>query len=171
MAFVVSALFGYRDIPLSELKEKYAQNPSSFITVNGMEVHYRDEGDFENTLPIVFIHGTGSSLHTFDDWTHSLKHKHRVIIMDLPGYGLTDPFPESDYSIDNYIYFIKQFLDEIKIEKSILEDSVLCVKLLDFGHQLNPVGSMNRVDAILIDENGNLHSGADSRGDDTGIGF
>ena len=61
--------------------------------------------------------------------------------------------------------------DEIKIEKSILKDSSLCVKLLDFGHQLNPVGSMNRVDAILIDENGNLHSGADSRGDDTGIGF
>lgn len=120
MAFVVSALFGYRDIPLSELKEKYAQNPSSFITVNGMEVHYRDEGDFENTLPIVLIHGTGSSLHTFDDWTHSLKHKHRVIRMDLPGYGLTDPFPESDYSIDNYIYFIKQFLDEIKIEKCII---------------------------------------------------
>ena len=61
--------------------------------------------------------------------------------------------------------------DEIKIEKSILNDSVLCNKLIDFGHQLNPVGSMNRVDAILIDDNGNLQAGADTRGDDTGIGF
>lgn len=120
MAFIISLLFGYRDIPLADLKEKYAQNPSSFITIDGMEVHFRDEGRANDSIPIVLIHGTGSSLHTFDQWTNTIKQKHRVIRMDLPGYGLTAPFPESDYSIDNYIKFIKQFLDERGVEKCIL---------------------------------------------------
>jgi gamma-glutamyltranspeptidase/glutathione hydrolase len=61
--------------------------------------------------------------------------------------------------------------DQIKMEKSLSKDSNLCNQLMDLGHKLNPVGSMNRVDAILIDDSGNLQAGADSRGDDIGIGF
>ena len=120
VAFVVSVLFGYKDIPLSDLKEKYAQFPSSFLTVNDMVVHYRDEGNSIDSIPIILIHGTGSSLHTFDNWTNNLKDKYRVIRMDLPGYGLTDPFIDGNYSIDNYIKFIKLFLDEIGIKKCII---------------------------------------------------
>lgn len=120
LAFVVSALFGYRDIPLADLKEKYAQYPSLFVNIDDMLVHYRDEGKATDSIPIVLIHGTGSSLHTFNDWTNSLKDKHRVVRMDLPGYGLTDPFPKSNYAIDNYIKFIKQFLDKIGVKKCII---------------------------------------------------
>jgi hypothetical protein len=62
----IMVFFGHRDIPLNELKEKYADTNSSFIAVDGMEVHYRDEGNQTDTTPIVLIHGTASSLHTFD---------------------------------------------------------------------------------------------------------
>ena len=58
--------FGHRDIPLNELKTKYANTESSFISVNSMDVHFRDEGDQTDSIPIVLIHGTASSLHTFD---------------------------------------------------------------------------------------------------------
>ncbi|HIG90236.1 MAG: alpha/beta hydrolase [Flavobacteriaceae bacterium] len=120
LVIIVTFLFGYRDIPLAELKVKYAQDPSSFVSVDGMDVHFRDEGELNNSIPIVLIHGTGSSLHTFDDWASSLKNEHRVIRMDLPGYGLTGPFPERDYSIDKYINFIKQFLDKKGIDQCII---------------------------------------------------
>jgi pimeloyl-ACP methyl ester carboxylesterase len=40
--------------------------------------------------------------------------------MDLPGYGLSGPFPEGNYTIDNYISFIKMFLDELGVEKCII---------------------------------------------------
>jgi pimeloyl-ACP methyl ester carboxylesterase len=66
------------------------------------------------------IHGTGSSLHTFDDWVKKLKLKYRIIRMDLPGYGLSGSFPEGNYTIDNYISFIKMFLDELGVEKCII---------------------------------------------------
>jgi pimeloyl-ACP methyl ester carboxylesterase len=40
--------------------------------------------------------------------------------MDLPGFGLTGPFPDRPYSIDNYILFIEQFLKSKDIKKCIL---------------------------------------------------
>ena len=77
-------LFGHRDIPLKELKPRYANKASSFIPINDMDVHFRDEGNREDSIPVVLIHGTGSSLHTFDVWADSLKKTNRVIRMDLP---------------------------------------------------------------------------------------
>ena len=40
--------------------------------------------------------------------------------MDLPGYGLTGPFPNRDYSIEKYVGFLKDFLEAQNIEKCIL---------------------------------------------------
>lgn len=120
LTLVVVALHGHRDRPLEDLKEKYAQAPSSFVEVNGMNVHYRDEGNANDSIPIVLIHGTGASLHTFNAWANKLKKDYRVIRMDLPAYGLTGPFPDADYSINNYVRFIKSFLRARGIEKCIL---------------------------------------------------
>jgi pimeloyl-ACP methyl ester carboxylesterase len=117
---VIILLFGHRDIPLEELKSKYTNAASSFISVNGMNVHYRDEGNKTDTLPIVLIHGTGSSLHTFDTWTDRLKISNRVVRMDLPAYGLTGPFPDRNYSVKQYTAFLKDFLTALNIKQCVL---------------------------------------------------
>ncbi len=117
--------FGHRDIPLNELKAKYTNAASSFIAVNGMDVHFRDEGDQADTIPIVLIHGTASSLHTFDTWADSLKQSNRVIRMDLPAYGLTGPFPDRNYSMTHYTAFLKDFLTALKIEQCVLAGNSL----------------------------------------------
>jgi pimeloyl-ACP methyl ester carboxylesterase len=116
----VVLIFGQRDIPLEELKLKYVNAASSFIPVNGMEVHYRDEGKQTDSIPIVLIHGTGSSLHTFDVWADKLKESNRVVRMDLPAYGLTGPFPDANYSMRNYSSFITDFLTALGIKKCVL---------------------------------------------------
>ena len=120
LSLVIAVLFGYRDIPTEKLKLKYAQNPSSFISINGIETHYRDEGNTADSIPIVLIHGTGASLHTFDAWTDDLIQDYRVVRLDLPGYGLSEPFIDSDYSIDHYVSFIDDFLKQQKIERCII---------------------------------------------------
>lgn len=117
--------FGHRDIPLNELKAKYTNTASSFISVDGMDVHFRDEGDKSDTIPIVLIHGTASSLHTFDTWTDSLKKSNRVIRMDLPAYGLTGPFPDRNYSMAHYTEFLKNFLTALKIKQCVLAGNSL----------------------------------------------
>lgn len=119
-AVIITLLFGYRDIPLEHLKTKYAKAPSAFITVDGMDVHYREEGVSEADIPIILIHGTGSSLHTFNDWVSRLKVNYSVIRMDIPGHGLTGPFPNRDYSIEAYVKFLKHFLDKKGIDKCII---------------------------------------------------
>ena len=127
MSFIVILIlfFGYRDIPVDELKLKYASSPSAFISIDGMDVHYREEGHEMDTLPLVLIHGTGASLHTFDAWTNALKRKKRVVRMDLPGFGLTGPFPEQPYSMSNYILFIEHFLKAKGIDRCILAGNSL----------------------------------------------
>ena len=113
-------LFGHRDISLNELKAKYANSASSFISVGGMDVHFRDEGDQSDTIPIVLIHGTASSLHTFDVWADSLMAIKRVVRLDMPGYGLTGPFPGRNYSMASYKNFLKEFLSALEINECIL---------------------------------------------------
>jgi pimeloyl-ACP methyl ester carboxylesterase len=117
---LICLFFGYRDKSVAELKPKYANAPSAFVEINGLNVHYRDEGNVTDSLPIVLIHGTGSSLHTFDKWAETLKIQKRVVRMDLPAYGLTGPFPSRVYSMDNYTKFIEAFLTARGIKHCIL---------------------------------------------------
>ena len=117
---IIFIFFGYSDRSVDQLLTKYAPAPSAFISIDGMDVHYRDEGNKMDTLPLVLIHGTSSSLHTFNDWTTTLKSEKRIVRMDLPGFGLTGPFPNRNYTIDNYVEFIKHFLSSLGIKKCIL---------------------------------------------------
>ena len=144
-------MYGYRDIPIDELKTKYAPAPSQFVVIDGMDVHYRDEGIQTDSIPIVLIHGTGASLHTFEDWSKGLVSTRRVISMDLPGYGLTGAFPNRDYTSDNYVAFIKDFLDALQIEKCILGGNSLGGRIAWNFTAAHP----ERVDQlILIDASG-----------------
>jgi pimeloyl-ACP methyl ester carboxylesterase len=120
LALIIVVVFAHKDIPLNELKLKYTNSDSSFIDINGTNVHYRDVGNSNDSIPIVLMHGTGSSLHTYDFWSDNLKSTNRIIRMDLPAFGLTGPFVKNDYSISNYTFFLKEFLNNLNIKECIL---------------------------------------------------
>ncbi len=101
------------DIPVDELKPKYAPPPSQFMKLDGMEVHYRDEGEGP---ALVLLHGTGASLHTWDGWAETLSDSFRVVRLDLPGFGLTGPNPAHDYRIDTYVDFLEHFVERLGLE-------------------------------------------------------
>jgi pimeloyl-ACP methyl ester carboxylesterase len=122
---IIFILFGHADKSLAELKTTYAKAPSAFIRIDSMDVHYRDEGNTADSLPIVLLHGTGASLHTYDAWVAVLKNEKRVVRMDLPAFGLTGPFPDGNYSIDNYIDFLHHFLSAKGIVKCVLAGNSL----------------------------------------------
>jgi pimeloyl-ACP methyl ester carboxylesterase len=69
---------------------------------------------------VVLLHGTSSSLHTWDGWTQLLSSQRRVIRLDLPGFGLTGPFPEDDYRIDYYVRFMSVLLDSLEVTRCVL---------------------------------------------------
>jgi hypothetical protein len=56
------------DRPVEVLKPRWATPPSQFFDVAGMSVHLRDEGPRDDPVPLLLLHGTGASLHTWDGW-------------------------------------------------------------------------------------------------------
>ncbi len=112
------------DRPVQTLVARWAPAPSDFIEVRGQLVHLRDVGPRDDALPIVLIHGTSASLHTWEGWVHALKTQRRVISFDLPGFGLTGPFagdyPRDDYSGDTYARFVLDLLDALKVDRAVI---------------------------------------------------
>jgi pimeloyl-ACP methyl ester carboxylesterase len=114
--FVVLLLVNVRtDIPLDELRPKYADGASRFVKIDGVSVHYRDEGAGP---PLVLIHGTSSSLHTWDGWVAKLSGHRRIVRLDLPGFGLTGPADDKDYSAARYARVVVALLDQLGIPRA-----------------------------------------------------
>jgi pimeloyl-ACP methyl ester carboxylesterase len=89
--------------------------------VKGQFVHFRDEGPKTDATPLVLLHGTASSLHTWQGWAGELRARKRVITFDLPGFGLTGPFtgqyPRDDYRADTLARFTLDFLDALHVQR------------------------------------------------------
>lgn len=113
------------DRSVQDLSVRWATAPSQFMAVNGMQVHVRDEGPRDDPMPIVLLHGTSASLHTWDGWAESLRGQRRVIRFDLPGFGLTGPDPQGDYSIAAYVHFVAAMLDALGVQTCVLAGNSL----------------------------------------------
>jgi pimeloyl-ACP methyl ester carboxylesterase len=105
------------DLPLGELKARWAPPPSRFIDVDGMSVHYRDEGVGP---PVLLLHGTGASLYTWNAWAAVLSSSHRVVRLDLPAFGLTGPRPDRDYTMGTYVEFLDRFAARLGLDSFAL---------------------------------------------------
>ena len=110
------------DIPLEELKVEFKNKNSRFVEVDGIFVHYVDEG---NGIPIILLHGTGASLHTWDLWSEKLKDKYRVLRITLPGFGLSGPRSDKKYKIKDYVNLLESFVELMGIEKFYLAGNSL----------------------------------------------
>jgi pimeloyl-ACP methyl ester carboxylesterase len=108
------------DRSVSELTARWAPPLSTFLEVEGMSVHLRDEGRRDDPAPIVLLHGTSASLHTWDGWVAALAPQRRVIRFDLPGFGLTGPPPDGDYRIERYVAFVTAVLDALDVDRCVL---------------------------------------------------
>ncbi len=103
------------DIPVEALAARWAPPPSRFVDVKGLKVHLRDEGRADDPVPLVLIHGTSASLHTWEGWVAALKGTRRVITLDLPGFGLTGPNAQDDYRVGTYARFVLDTLDALGV--------------------------------------------------------
>ena len=110
------------NVSVETLKKQYTDSNSQFISVDGLEVHYKDEG---RGFPIVLLHGTSASLHTWDAWTKELIKNYRVIRMDLPAFGITGPNATNQYDLETYNRFLEQFLNQLKVDNFVLAGNSL----------------------------------------------
>ncbi len=98
-------------------REVPAKTPDKVLDWNGVKVHYQDTGG--EGLPLVFIPGWACD-HSF--WRFQipgLKKLGRLLIIDLPGHGLSSR-PLEAYSMDYLAQSVAAVLDREKIEKAVL---------------------------------------------------
>jgi pimeloyl-ACP methyl ester carboxylesterase len=67
---------------------------ATFAKIDGVRVRYIDMGEGP---AVVFIHGFASSIEVWNDVIREAAKTHRVLALDLKGFGWTDR-PEGDYS-------------------------------------------------------------------------
>lgn len=113
------------DRTLDSLVPRWAPPPSDFIELDGQLVHYRDQGPSGDPLPLVLIHGTSASLHTWEAWATELAATRRVISFDLPGFGLTGPNADHDYRDERHVAFVRQLLSRLGVGRAIVAGNSL----------------------------------------------
>lgn len=109
------------DRSVESLVARWAPPPSDFVDVKGQLVHLRDEGPRADPVPLVLLHGTSASLHTWEGWVKAIKPQRRVITLDLPAFGLTGPFTGAyagqRYGGDEYARFVLDVLASLKVQR------------------------------------------------------
>lgn len=118
---LIAVIYGWRsDLPLEQLTARWAPPPSQWIDVDGIHLHWRDQGRRDDPLPVILLHGTSASLHTWEGWVPTLAAERRVISLDLPGFGLTGPTADGDYRLARHVEHLTHLLDQLQIKRAVL---------------------------------------------------
>lgn len=87
---------------------------ATFLEVDGVRLHYSDTGDGP---AVVLIHGFGSSLEIWHGVTPALSQNHRVIAVDLKGFGWSAR-PEGNYSPDEQARLVLALMSKLGVQKA-----------------------------------------------------
>ena len=85
--------------------------------VAGAKVHYIDEG---SGPAVILIHGFAGSTFSWRFVIPDLAKAHRVIAIDLPGFGFSDRGPDVDYSHAGQAERVVALLDLLGIQRATL---------------------------------------------------
>ena len=105
---------GAFDISLEELRAKYETPSSQYIEIDGVEVHYMDEGDGP---PVVLSNASYHSTRAWDGMVENMTDQFRVIRFDFPGNGLSGLDPQGRYSPEYYGDIITALTESLGVDK------------------------------------------------------
>ncbi len=123
------------------------------ITVNGLNIFYREAGDPKKPA-ILLLHGFPTSSHMFRNLIAELEDKYYLVAPDFPGFGYSSMprVEEFDYSFDNLSVITENFINAIGLKK-------FSMYVMDYGA---PVGyriaerNPEMIQALLV-QNGNAY--------------
>jgi len=143
------ALWVYRDIPAIELEAKYAGPASRFINIDGVRIHFRDEGEGPAVL---LLHANFANLIGWDPWVEALQDAYRVVRLDMTSHGLTGPDPTGDYTTKRTLEIVEKFADAMQLDRfSIGGTSMGGTVAIHYAHQ-HP----ERIETLILLSPGSL---------------
>jgi pimeloyl-ACP methyl ester carboxylesterase len=90
-----------------------APEDAVFQEVDGVKLRYRDTGEGP---PVVLVHGFSASSNTWEPIIPTLADDHRVIAMDLKGFGWSGR-PAGDYSPTAQTRLVFELLDKLNVDR------------------------------------------------------
>ncbi len=143
LAVLSAACQAVRTPDPDDLAFRYGTPNSVFHEIGGMRIHLTDEGE---GVPLVLLHGTAASLHTWDAWARSLRSQYRVTRYDLPPFGLSGPHPDRRYHPDMHLQVLDELLERLRLEEVVLVGNSLGGYLSALYAARNP----ERVRALVL---------------------
>jgi len=99
------------------MHEGQALPVDQFITVNGVNLQYRDWGGAGPFL--LLLTGMGDAAPIYDDLAPRFTDRYRVVGLTRRGHGRSDK-PDAGYDMGTLVEDIRQFLDALHIERATL---------------------------------------------------
>jgi pimeloyl-ACP methyl ester carboxylesterase len=84
---------------------------SKTLIIEGIRLHYHEVGA---GTPVLLLHGWGSSLDSFKHLEKHLAPNFRVLLLDLPGFGGSEP-PPTAWSLTDYVELVKAFMSKLDL--------------------------------------------------------
>lgn len=88
--------------------------PLQHVDVEGLRVAYREIGEGR---PVLLLHGWPTSSFLWRNVMGPIARRHRVVAVDLPGFGASDKPHDSRYDFGFFDRFIDGFLDVLGIRR------------------------------------------------------
>lgn len=87
-----------------------------FKTIKKIKINYKQFGEGKD---VVLLHGWGQNIQMMEPLGNYLKANHKITIVDLPGFGLSNE-PDYAYSVYDYVELLKELFDTLNIIKPTL---------------------------------------------------
>ena len=117
-----------------------------FLDLDGARVYYYAAGQRGDGDPVVLVHGFPASSHLWGGVVPLLPSGHRVVVLDLLGYGRSDRPLGRDVSIRGHAERLRLILDALGIERA-------CVVGHDVGGGVAQVAALRwpaRVSSLVL---------------------
>lgn len=96
--------------------------PQRMTYVNGYGIRYLDYDSASSRKTLILLHGIGASAERWARVVIPLSKYYRVIAPDIIGFGYSDK-PTVEYTMDFFVDFLREFLENIKVGKALFAGS------------------------------------------------
>jgi len=107
------------DLSREALLQSYSRAGTYPVKVGEQSVFVQDSGP-KDAPSLVLLHGFGASLQTWDAWAGELEKDTRVLRFDVPGFGLSGPAANNDYSDAADVARLLALLDQLGLQQIAL---------------------------------------------------
>jgi len=113
--------YAYWPGPTETPARQLAAAEDRFVSVDGMELRYREYGERGPGKPdILLIHGFANSLQTFRLLVPLIEQHFHVVAVDAPGFGLSAKPTDRDYSNESQAATLSRFAEAVGFGRYIV---------------------------------------------------